>query len=96
MTERISRLEAAHEALRVAAGKIVREGCREELGAPTYEKCWRPAEFVLWGKLIPPEALGPRCYEHAARHVPDDALRPGSDWAILDLRPLRAAPEAGQ
>jgi len=90
-------LEAARERLEEAADALVREGCREELGAPTYDKCNKPAEFVLWGKLIEPEALGPRCYDHAAKHVGHGMLSrrlAGSDGyqleaAIMDLRPLR-------
>jgi len=85
--------------LREAAEWLAREGCREDLGAPTHDKCWKPADFVLWGKLFKPEALGPRCYDHAAKHAGHGMLARrlhGSDGfqleaAILDLRPLRAA-----
>lgn len=62
-------------------------GCREDLG-PDQGKCWRPSEFVLWGKLIPPEGLGPRCYEHAEHHVGPDALRPGTQYALIRLADL--------
>lgn len=65
----------------------VRETCREELGEPTFTKCGAPAEFLLWGKLFPPEALGPRCYDHAAKHAGHSALG-NPQWAILDLRNL--------
>lgn len=66
-----------------------RTGCREELGAEgKWEKCNQPAEFILWGKLIPPEALGPRCYDHAARHIGHWGLAPNSGWAVFDLRPF--------
>lgn len=44
----------------------------------------RPAEFILWGKLLPPEALGPRCYDHAARQVGHRALNDPS-YAIYHL-----------
>lgn len=77
--------------LREAAQALVSEGCREELGAPTWDKCWKPAEFVLWGKLIPAEGLGPRCYEHAEKHVGHYALAPGSSYALMDLRPVQRA-----
>lgn len=54
------------------------------------ERCRCRAEFILWGKLIPPEGLGPRCYDHAAGHIGHRGLtRPGeSGWALADLRPL--------
>jgi len=65
----------------------VSEWCREEL--PDHQgKCGEEAEFILWGKLFPPEALGPRCWRHAYAHCPyvgDPA------WAIYDLRPINAA-----
>jgi hypothetical protein len=78
--------------LRTAAEALITEGCREELGAEAnYDKCWAPAEFVLWGKLFPPEALGPRCYDHAAKHVGHAGLSPNKHYALIDLRPLRAA-----
>ena len=53
-------------------------------------RCNAPAEFILWGKLIPPDGLGPRCYDHAAKHIGHRGLtRPGkSGWAVADLRPL--------
>jgi hypothetical protein len=51
------------------------------------DRCTRPAEFILWGKLLPPESLGPRCYKHAAKHVGHRALGDPT-WAIADLRPL--------
>lgn len=51
------------------------------------ERCAAPAEFILWGKLIPADGLGPRCYDHAAKHVGAYALGDPS-WAIADLRPL--------
>jgi hypothetical protein len=82
---------AERDQLREAARALIHEGCRQELGAEgNYRKCWKPAEFVLWGKLIPPEGLGPRCYDHAVRHVGYHALAPNSDYALMDLRPVRA------
>jgi hypothetical protein len=40
--------------------------------------------------LIPLDGLGPRCYDHAAKHIGHRGLtRPGkSGWAVADLRPL--------
>lgn len=76
----------------MAAKCLVGERCREDLGPDhDYERCNAPAEFVLWGKLIAPEGLGPRCYDHAAKHVGHRALAPESGWAIMDLRPLQRA-----
>jgi hypothetical protein len=50
--------------------------------------CGAPSEYVLWGKLIPSEGLGPRCYDHAAMHVGHSALSPGSGWAVINLAEL--------
>lgn len=57
-------------------------------GAP--HRCNARAEFILWGKLIPAEGLGPRCYDHAAKHIgAGNLFRPGKNGvAIADLRPL--------
>jgi len=63
-------------------------GCREELGAPSYDKCWEPAEYVLWGKLIPPEGLGPRCYEHARGYIDAHSLASGTTSALIHLGDL--------
>lgn len=52
------------------------------------DRCGKPSEFVLWGKLYPPEALGPRCYDHASLHMSMDE-RSIRDSAVIDLRPLR-------
>ncbi len=59
-------------------------GCREETKGGG--KCWEPSEFVLWGKLLPPEALGPRCYDHAEKHLGRGVGDP--QWAVVDLRRL--------
>lgn len=69
----------------------VREYCREDIeidGLP--ERCNAPADFILWGKLFPAQALGPRCYDHAADHVGHRGLGDPA-WAILDLRGLYRA-----
>lgn len=73
--------------------------CRRELGADavparrrTYDRCNEPAEFILWGKLFPNEALGPRCYDCALEQIGDHhALAPNSGYALVDLRPIRRA-----
>lgn len=65
--------------------------CREELpfGA-TVPK----ADFILWGKLFPPEALGPRCYDHAAKHIGWAGMSQIDQWAVYDLRrPEPSAPD---
>lgn len=52
-----------------------------------------PAVFILWGKLFPPEALGPKCYDHAAEHVGWSNMHRIDQWAVFDLRGLyRGAP----
>jgi hypothetical protein len=63
-------------------------GCREELGAPTHDKCWKPTEYVIWGKLAANEALGPRCYMHAQKHVGHHALASRANYALINLRDL--------
>jgi hypothetical protein len=60
-----------------------REWCEEKA-----DNCNEPAVFVLWGKLIPQEGLGPRCYDHAAKHVGHWALAPGSNYALINLADL--------
>lgn len=60
-------------------------GCRE--WPVNGDRCDAPSEFVLWGKLIPPEGLGPRCYDHAAKHVGHRALSSRS-YSLISLRRL--------
>jgi hypothetical protein len=77
--------ERLREALKSVAVLHCREWCDDKVNY-----CNEPAEFLIWGKLIPPNGLGPRCYDHAAEHVGHRALGNPS-WAIVDLRPaLRA------
>lgn len=73
-----------------ATRNSVAEWCREDL--PNGERCNQPAEFILWGKLLEPEALGPRCYDHAAEHVGHRALGPSEvkQWAIYVLPKVAA------
>lgn len=63
----------------------VSEWCREDL--PNGERCHGRAEVILWGKLISPEGLGPRCFTHAAKHVGSRSVHDPA-WAIFDLRGL--------
>lgn len=51
-------------------------------------RCGEPADHILWGKLFPPDALGPRCTDCALKHVDSWALN-DSSYAIFDLRPVR-------
>lgn len=80
----IEGVDAALEVLRTTIG-----GCREETeptGEPGSGKCWAPADYVLWGKLIPVGGLGPRCYDHAVGHVGHHALASNSGYALVNLR----------
>jgi hypothetical protein len=52
-----------------------------------------PAIVIVWGKLFPPEALGPRCWDHAAEHVDMSRL---DQWAVFDLRPVAAEVRAAR
>lgn len=52
------------------------------------DRCNQPAEYVLWGKLIPPEGLGPRCYDCAAKHVGHRALTGDAAYALINLNSL--------
>lgn len=49
--------------------------------------CNARAEFILWGKLFPTKALGPRCYDCAKTYTRLDAGTL-SQSAIFDLRRL--------
>jgi hypothetical protein len=61
-------------------------GCREWVDEKN-DRCWAPAEYILWGKLFDPDALGPRCYDHAAAHAGHHALGDRA-WAIIDVAAL--------
>jgi hypothetical protein len=64
--------------------------CRDEL--PWLCEDVPLADFIFWGKLLPPEALGPKCYEHAAKHVGHAMLAGHGDRfnvAAVDLRPIK-------
>jgi hypothetical protein len=68
------------------------EFCREWVEDKT-DRCNEPAIIIIWGKLFPAEALGPRCQEHAAKHLPDLSLHTITQWAVFDLRGLERAKE---
>jgi hypothetical protein len=63
------------------------EFCREWVEDKA-NHCAEPADFILWGKLFPPEALGPRCHDHAYEHAPGAFRGTQGQWAIFDLRGL--------
>lgn len=54
------------------------------------------ADFIFWGKLYPPEALGPKCYDCAAKLLPHAMLGEHTlrQSAVIDLRLFRRALEA--
>jgi hypothetical protein len=54
------------------------EHCRNWIGD---ERCGKPAEFIVWGKLFDPDALGPRCYDCAAGQIGHNALQHGNPQA---------------
>lgn len=62
----------------------LREWCREDLADG--ERCHAPADFFLWGKMFPAEALGPRCYDHAVEHTHHSMPARCDQWAVFDLR----------
>jgi hypothetical protein len=74
-----------------ARAEALRETCREWPDGAD-DRCNAPAEFILWGKLFPPEALGPRCYDHAVEHTGHNMPARVDQWAVFDLR-ARAARE---
>ena len=59
--------------------------CRDELpwGQPL-----PLADFIIWGKLTPPEHLGPRCTDHAEKALGWNFISQVDQWAVYDLRPL--------
>jgi hypothetical protein len=84
--ERAVRAERELAELRDAGREFCRE-CRDErewLAPPV------PADFILWGKLLPPEAFGPKCYDHAAKHLGRWEMMNIDQCAVFDLRPFRA------
>jgi hypothetical protein len=52
------------------------------------DRCNEPAIVIIWGKLFPPNALGPRCEAHAADYLPLSAMYAIDQWAVFDLRGL--------
>jgi len=61
--------------------------CRDEM--PVFSTNVPAAEFVIWGKLSPPEALGPKCHDHAVKWLGHHVGYRSSQYAVVDLRPAR-------
>jgi hypothetical protein len=85
----MTREEAMESALRQLITSC-RE-CRDEF--PVFSTSVPRAEFILWGKLLPPEALGPKCYDHAVKYLGHHVGYRSSQYAVVDLRPVYAALE---
>jgi hypothetical protein len=85
-------LAAPDPATDAAVERGRREWCREE--DEHGDRCARRAEFLLWGKLFPPDALGPRCHEHAIKHTHYSMPSRTDQWAVYDLRPGAALADA--
>lgn len=70
-------------------GAVEALGCRREFPERSYERCGKPAEYIVWGKLFPKEALGPRCrdclVDQCGHRAPVD-----SSYAIYKLPNLAA------
>lgn len=62
--------------------------CREWIEDDVHDRCGKPAEYVLWGKLIPTDGLGPRCYDCAAKHIGHYGLESRSGHALINLSDL--------
>ncbi len=71
-------------------GPISTERCRECRDEGAWLAPVSLADFILWGKLLPPEALGPRCTDHAMKWLPHLLEKP-DQYAVFDLRPYRSA-----
>lgn len=63
--------------------------CRDE--APLFTADIPPADFIIWGKLAAPEGLGPKCYDHAVKYLGRSMPSRSDQYAVVDLRPIRAA-----
>lgn len=78
----------------IAAAEAELPTCGEWLDHPERgpHRCGQPADLILWGKLFDPEALGPRCMNHATQHHPElDRHHTTIQSAVVDLRPRRRA-----
>lgn len=62
------------------------EPCRNWIDEK-WDRCGAPADCIVWGKLLPPETLGPRCYACAEAHFGYRNVhdRDGRGYAIYHL-----------
>lgn len=70
MPDRPQKVQVPEEAVREAAKMLFPRGaasetCRREFPERAYERCGKPAKYIVWGKLFPKEHLGPRCEDCA-------------------------------
>lgn len=74
--------------------KIPRKETCREWDENAFNYCGRPAAVIIWGKLFPDPALGPKCEKHAIDHCKGRPLNEiVHNWAIYDLRPVNALHE---
>ena len=74
----------SNQSIEIAPEPEIKERCRNWIEEKN-NHCNEPAEFIVWGKLNPPEYLGPRCRNCAESQVGYDALKPDSGYAIYRL-----------
>lgn len=66
----------------------MRESCREWIEEKS-DRCNAEAVFILWGKLFPKDAMGPRCWDHASKWLNGHTSQRDIDQtAVYDLRPV--------
>lgn len=75
--------------------RSLEETCRE-WPDPGFERCNEQADFILWGKLFDPNALGPRCYKHTEQWIGVPGMYRIDQYAVYDLRRVRAAVNKGK
>jgi len=61
------------------------ESCREWV-EDRRDRCNERSDFILWGKFFAPEALGPRCKDHARQHLGWASMSQIDQYAVYDLR----------
>lgn len=70
----------------------VSEGCRRWIESKN-NCCFEPARYIVWGKLFPPEHLGPRCSDCFADEHPEIPIYRLDQYAVFDLASLPASQE---
>lgn len=77
-----------------------RLACRNWIGGDWGgDHCNKPARYIVWGKLNPPENLGPRCEDCLLDQQPGLRLYQLDQYAIYELpqpQPLQGDGEAGE